>query len=57
MQQRWAQAGGGVDLEDPLVTAFVRLLVQFFSTQLRWVPGDGPGGQEPSQHAYKHSRA
>lgn len=57
VQQRWAQAGGGVDPEDPLLTAFVRLLVQFFSTQLRWVPGHGPGGQEPSQHACRRSWA
>ena len=37
VQQRWVQQGGGVAAEDPLLTAFVRLLVQFFSTQLRWV--------------------
>ncbi|PRW61041.1 Tubulin-folding cofactor B [Chlorella sorokiniana] len=34
VQRRWAHAGGGLDPEDPLLTAFVRLLVQFFSTQL-----------------------
>lgn len=43
VQQRWAQAGGSLDPEDPLLTAFVRLLVQLFSTQLRWVQQAGVG--------------
>ncbi len=44
VQQRWAASGGGQDPEDPLLTAFVRLLVQFFSTQLRWVLLCAPAG-------------
>jgi hypothetical protein len=35
VQQRWTQQGGQFSAEDSLLTSFVRLLAQFFTTQLR----------------------
>lgn len=34
MLERWARQGGAQQAEDPLLTAFVRLLAQFCATQL-----------------------
>lgn len=41
VHQRWAheqqQGGSRLQRDDPLLTAFVRLLIQFFTTQLRYL--------------------
>lgn len=41
VQERWARRGGALQLDDPLLPSFVRLLVQFFTMQLRCMVGWG----------------